>query len=155
MPTDSEVLAAIDAAFAGVSKPEHFTNYKHCEECAEHDETLRMHDRSTLLVSHVGNPGWDPLCFTSPHGKAYYMPTLARFALDPPTHQHGWYGDQLLFHLYADGADNALIKYCNAEQRTAVAALLAHFVETRASSIEALAREDELLRAYEFWAGAA
>jgi hypothetical protein len=84
MPSDREVLAAINAAFGDVPKPDHFTNYTHCEECAEHDETLRTHDRDTPLVSHVDNPGWDPLCFTSPHGKAYYMPALAKFALDPP-----------------------------------------------------------------------
>jgi len=155
MPTDSEVLAVINAAFGDVPKPDHFTNYTHCEECAEHDETLRMHDRDTLLVSHVRNPGWDPLCFTSPQGKAYYLPTLAKFALDPPSSQHGWYGDQLLFHLYADGAENEFIRYCNAAQRRAVAALLAHFVDTRASDFEALTREDELLRANEFWSSAA
>ena len=81
------------------------------------------------------------------HGKAYYMPTLAKFAMDPPSSQHGWYGDQLLVHLYADGAQNAFIQYCNAEQRRAVAALLAHFVETRASDFAALTREDELSNA--------
>lgn len=26
-----------------ISKPEHFTNYKHCDECAEYDETLLNH----------------------------------------------------------------------------------------------------------------
>ena len=82
------------------------------------------------------------------------MPALAKFAVDLPSSEHGWYGDRLLFHLYADGAGNDFIQYCNAEQRRAVAALLAHFGETRASNIEAVTREDELLRACEFWSNA-
>lgn len=106
---DADVLAAIDAAFETAIKPEHFADYRHCEECAEHDETLRSHDRDTLRVEHVNNPGWDPLCFCSEEGKAYYMPTLARFALAPLENEHDWYGCQLLFHLAGDGAKQCLL----------------------------------------------
>jgi len=37
----TKVLAGIDAAFAGVPKPEHFTDHTHGCECKEHDDTLR------------------------------------------------------------------------------------------------------------------
>lgn len=154
MLSEDDVLAAIDAAFGGVRKPEHFTDHTHCEECAEHDETLRTHDRGTLRICHVGNAGWDPLCFTSPQGKAYYMPTLARLALAPAREPYGWYGEQLLFHLYGDGADNAFVAYCNAEQRRAVAGLLAHFVATQAVLVDSLDLQDALLRAHGFWSNA-
>ena len=64
-PSDKTVLTKIIDAFASVAKPEHFTDYNHCEECAEHDELLRSRNRFSLQFADVGNPGWDPLCFTS------------------------------------------------------------------------------------------
>ena len=148
---DAHVLEVIDTAFLGVVKPEHFTNYEHCEECAERDETLRLHDRATLKVQDIGNPGWDPLCFASPQGKAYYFPALARFALAPPTCEYGWYGGQLLFHLTSGGQYNEFLAYCSPEQRHAVALLLEHVVTTRASASEVLNSQDELLQAHELW----
>lgn len=154
MSTDAEVLAQIDAEFGPLLKPEHFTNFTHCEECAEHDETLRTCDRETLEVRHVGNAGWDPLAFSSPHGKAYYMPTLARFALAAPTYEFGWYGDQLLFHLFCNGAENKFLKFCNVQQRRAVAGLLAHFMQTGAFEQQRLTSDEELKQTYELWANA-
>lgn len=68
MNTDGDILTGIDAAFCGIGRPEHFTNFTHCEECAEHDELLRMRDRETLCLEDVGNPGWDPICFCSSSG---------------------------------------------------------------------------------------
>jgi hypothetical protein len=76
MPSDSEVLSRIDAAFASVRKPEHFTNYEHCEECREHDELLRTRDRQTLDLKDVGNICWQPISFSSGQGVAYYFPAL-------------------------------------------------------------------------------
>jgi hypothetical protein len=49
-------------------KPEHFTTYRHCCECAEHDATLLAYDVNAIGVEQLGNPGWDPLCFVSPEG---------------------------------------------------------------------------------------
>jgi hypothetical protein len=97
--TDTEALGILDAAFGPCPRPEHFTNDKHCEECAEHDELLRNRDRDTLTVADVGNPSWDPICFISGEGFNYYFPTLARLALADPADGHGWYFEQLLFHL--------------------------------------------------------
>jgi hypothetical protein len=46
-------------------KPEHFTNYRHCCECAEHDATLLAYDVNTIGVEQLGNPGWT-LCALPP-----------------------------------------------------------------------------------------
>lgn len=151
MKTDDEIIAIIDAAFGTIAKPEHFTQYQHCEECAEHNTLLRAQDRQSLRIEHVNNPGWDPLCFCSAEGKAYFMPALARFALMPSPHDSDWYGIQLIFHLLGDGPKNALYTYCNATQRQAVAILLAHFIETRPHEIEQCLFSDDVLRAYEYW----
>src|SRR5262249_49177662 len=62
-------------------KPEHFTKYRHCCECAEHDETLLAYDVNTIGVEQLGNPGWDPLCFATSEGFLYYLPALMRITL--------------------------------------------------------------------------
>lgn len=154
MSSDASIVETIAAAYAGVEKPGHFTNYLHCEECEEHDQTLVLHDRDTLKLEHVNNPGWDPLCFCTPHGKAYYMPCLVKFAL-ADSQSVSPYWQQLLFHLEGDGRDNAFITFCTPQQRQAVAAFLQHLVETRATDVESHNLTDELLRTHEYWASAA
>jgi hypothetical protein len=151
MNKDDRVLNRIDAAFGIVDRPEHFTDYGHCCECAEHDELLRARDRETLTISDVGNPGWDPLCFTSPQGIAYYFPALARLALAPPDYGYGWYADQLLFHLCYGFAENAFFRFCTPSQRAAVTGLLAHIIESRADLVELYGSTDEILRCHELW----
>lgn len=151
MVMQPEAIAAVDLAFGSLPKPEHFTNYTHCQECAEHDELLRSRTRETLAIQDVGNPGWEPLCFSSPEGIAFYMPSLARLAFAEPTYGYGWYGDQLLFHLYSGGLDNKLYRYCNAKQREAIAVLIGAMIECNSADIESSASEDEFLRAHEIW----
>ena len=151
MSTSAEVLQKVESAFASVAKPEHFTNHLHCEECEEHDSTLRGNDRSTLSLEHVGNPGWDPICHCSPLGKAYYLPSLVRLALQP----HSSYWQQLLFHLEGNGSGNELILFCSEIQREAVASFLEHLLASRTKEIEQCNCVDELLRTHGYWAAAA
>jgi hypothetical protein len=150
MRTDDDILAEIAAAFGDCLRPEHFTNYTHCEECAEHDEVLRSRDLATLTVADVGNPGWDPICFCTPEGLAYYMPALSRLALAEPDPEYGWYGGQLVSHLWSGGEYNRFYEYCTAQQRRAVASLLSQFVESRAALVAEL-DADQILQAYERW----
>src|SRR5947209_3270677 len=104
-----------------VPKPEHFTNYRHCCECAEHDATLLAHDINSIGIEQLGNPGWDPMCFASVEGLLYYMPALIRLTLDTIDKLQERYLDQLLFHLMRDGKDNDLVRACSLEQRTFIA----------------------------------
>lgn len=103
----------------------------HCADCEEHDELLRTRDRSSLTIEDVGNIGWQPISSCSPEGMAYYMPALARLALDEPTYNYGWYGDTLQIHLSHDGINNAFLRYCTNEQRKAVSNLLWHLSTAR------------------------
>ena len=152
MSTDAAILAEIDTAFGAVERPEHFTNFAHCEECAEHDDLLRARDRYTLRIEDVGNPGWDPICFCSPNGIAYYFPTLARLALaEQGSNKYDWYANQLLFHLYSGFTDNAFFQHCNIAQRRVVARFLAHIIETRTSLIAVYGSADDFLRCHELW----
>jgi hypothetical protein len=149
--SDADILQIVQQAFARCHRPEHFTNYTHCEECAEHDELLRSRDIHTLRIEDVGNPGWDPICFISPAGFAYYLPALACLALAEPDYAHGWYGGQFLWHLCYDGRQNKGRLTCSPEQRRAVVELLRHIAETRASLIESELCTDDLSQAIEIW----
>ena len=40
-----------------INKPAHFTNYEHCEECAEHDETLLSKTIDSIGLDEIGNEG--------------------------------------------------------------------------------------------------
>lgn len=72
-----------------VPKPAHFANYRHCCEGAEHDQTLLAFDVDSIGLAQLGNPGWDPLCFSSAEGLMYYLPALIRLTLDTMENPRG------------------------------------------------------------------
>jgi hypothetical protein len=111
----------VRAAFADFERPEHFTDYKHCEECAEHDALLRSRGPGTPRAVDVGNPGRDPLCYVSPAGFGYLLPGLARQALSEPGPQEERYTPQLLFHLPYGGEAVRHLRAYGPDQRRAVA----------------------------------
>jgi hypothetical protein len=149
MSTDAEIIADIESVFSSALKPEHFTNFTHCEECAEHDELLQSKDRDNLHISDVNNPGWDPLSFCSPEGFAYFMPTLVKFALTESEPVFSPYAGQLLFHLFSGAEYNRFYQYCSSAQRASIASLLSHLLQTRSGSLELYA--DDMFRAHELW----
>jgi len=151
MPSDAQIFQKVHQAFEKCVRPEHFTNYTHCEECAEHDEVLCSRDVQSLRIEDVGNVGWDPFCFTSAEGFAYYLPALVRLALAEPVEPYGWYGVQLLFHLCHDGRQNKRLLVCTPEQRRAIVECLHHFVETRARLADNCLSTDDLFQAIEIW----
>jgi len=132
-------------------KPEHFTNYRHCCECAEHDETLLACDVDSISLQQLGNPGWDPLCFASPEGFLYYLPALIRITLDTMAKPHERYLDQLLFHLIRDGKDHDLVRACSPEQRVFIAGFLEYLIDQYATEIDACTYADDMLKACEIW----
>jgi hypothetical protein len=147
------IIANIDIAFGDLKKPEHFGDYQHCDECAEHDRLLCERDRTTLTIEDVGNECWDPIAFSSPAGIGYYMPTLARLALSTPPNSCGcvWYGDQLLFHLDNGDLNNRFLRFCNTQQRKAIADLLTHMLEAGVDVQGRLSDLDEIARAVAIW----
>lgn len=137
-----------------VAKPQHFTNYRHCCECAEHDETLSAHDQDSIGLQQLGSPGWDPLCASSVEGLIYYMPALVRLTLDTIDNPQETYLDQLLFHLIQDGEDNRLVRACSREQKEFIARFLEYLIDTHSAEITAgVFRSDDILRAHEIWTG--
>ena len=150
---DRDVLEQVRRAFGRYPRPEHFTNFEHCDECAEHDRTLLARTPDTLIIEDVGNPGWEPICFTSPAGFAYYLPGLARLVLEDSPYGYDWYGVQFFRHLVSDGPGNARYLQCTAEQRAVIAAFVKHLIDTRVEQIEAECVEDSAIRAHQIWSG--
>jgi len=130
-------------------KPSHFTDYKHCEECAEHDETLKNAEIETIGLGELGNPGWDPICFCTEEGKKYYMPSFMRLSLE--SIEDEFYFGQFLFHLEYDGEKNSLIQSCSKIQRDFIASFVKYMIESFSNEIEKNGYSDEALRAYELW----
>ncbi len=149
---DRSVLAGIDAAFGDVARPSHFTEFAHCAECADHDERLQATEGRQLQLEDVAYPGFDPFCVALPMSFAYFLPALARLALNAPHAEHGWYAAQLCFHLDAARRANGFHALCTPVQRAAVAALLRHLLETRRSLIEDARALDAFADCYRFWA---
>jgi hypothetical protein len=149
---DEAILKRVHSAFESVPKPEHFTNFEHCSECKEHDDTLRAATRETIKREALGNCGWDPITFSSADGIAYYFPTLARLALLPHIWPyHGWYGDQLLSHLAPSSQDARFLVWCSPFQRSAVYAFIEHMAATRAVAINNFGCDDYLHAALLAW----
>lgn len=132
-----------------IEKPAHFTNFNHCCECAEHDETLRSCNVDTIGLDALGNPGWDPVCFCSDTGKRYYMPAFIRLSID--TVNSDFYFDQFLFHLEKDGPGNSLVLSCSAEQRKYIAQFIEYMIADYANEIDRNLCSDQVLRVYEIW----
>lgn len=148
---DCAALGRLTQAFKACPRPEHFTNFSHCEECAEHDETLRSRTPETLSIEDVGNPGWDPICFISPSGFAYFLPGLARLSFEGSAID--WYGNQLFRHLVSNGPNNARFVQCSQQQRRAVADFILYLVEAKTAQIEADCALGDAMRAFEIWLG--
>ena len=133
-----------------VKKPLHFTDFEHCCECAEHDETLRKSSIDQIGIKELGNSGWDPICFCSAEGIEYYFPALVRLSLHTAT-EGDFYFEQLLFHLEYAGAENRFLKHCSSSQREFIAQFIDHMITTYPEEIEETMCTTDALNAYELW----
>jgi hypothetical protein len=138
-----------------VPKPEHFTDHRHCCECAEHDQTLLAHDVDSISVEELGHPGWDPLCFTSAEGLLYYLPALIRLTLETIDNREETYLEQMLFHLTYGGAENRIWQACNREQRGFVAEFIRYLISSHSARLEECGCGSEIEKALEVWQGGA
>lgn len=136
-----------------VSKPRHFTDFEHCPECREHDETLLGSSIDQIGIDELGNPGWDPMCFCSAEGIEYYFPALVRLSLATAIEEHFYFG-QLLFHLEYGGKENRFLQHCSVPQRRFIARFIEHMIATYPGEIEENMCATEALNTYELWTDA-
>jgi len=64
--------------FGGEVRPAHFTDYRHCDACAQHDAGLLNSSPATPTLDDV-RP--NPLYFITPDGLRYCFPALLRLAI--------------------------------------------------------------------------
>ena len=131
------------------NKPAHFTDYLHCDECKEHDQTLLGSSIENISLNELGNPGWDPISFSNDDGKRYFMPALIRLSLE--TINAELYFSQLLFHLESDGPKNSLVVSCTPEQRHFIALFIAHMLDQYPEQIDKNAITEETFAVYQIW----
>lgn len=126
--TDDEILKMIQDRFVDSERPDSFTRYWHCCECAEHNGTLSQVTPETISRREVGQPAWDPICFATQPAFVYFLPGLCRLALGMGD---DYYLDQFLFHLDQPGRLDGLSR----EQKQALGVLMQHLYDTRLEEI--------------------
>jgi Family of unknown function (DUF6714) len=134
--------------FSSVPRPTSFTDRDHCQECAEHDDTLRNATPESLSFQQVA-PGWDPFCFISIDGFRYYFPAMVRLAIEG--NGESYFVDQFLFHLVLDGPRNDRYESFSTQQRAFVVNVMKYLLETQAEEIENNLDTDRLFQALEIW----
>ncbi len=145
----TDIQAHVKEVFANNAAPENYTDRNHCEECAEHDETLRTFTPETIGIEQLGNPGWDPICFVLPEAFKYYFPALVRLALE--TKGSNSYLDQFLFHVTYEGENSRFFKYFTRAEREATLEVLRYIRSNMKSLVKERSLESELDEAIKLW----
>jgi hypothetical protein len=149
--TDAQLLAEVEATFGSYDRPEHFTNFAHCCECAEHDALLRSRARGQLRTEDVSNAGWNPVCFATNEAFRYLVPDLVRLALRPVGDGDEWSFPNLLFHLGYEGERNRYWSYFSLRERAVIVSVLRHIERTRANDLLHFASAEEVGPVIELW----
>ncbi|WP_309396501.1 hypothetical protein [Cerasicoccus maritimus] len=149
VPEKQELLNEINAAFADCRRPAEFVNAAHCEECAEHNETLTNTNRDEISLKELGMAGWDPMCFVKPAGFLYYFPAMVRLAFDDRS--DNVYLGQLLFHCTYEGVESRFFKHFNASQVKVTADLMRFFKYNWQRKIYLHGLTDDVDRAVAIW----
>jgi hypothetical protein len=135
--------------FGKLARPEHFTDYTHCSECAEHDSTLSAHTPETITREALGHPGWDPMTFATDTGFRYFLPALIRMALTGTGDDY--YIDQFLSQVIRDGPRNCRWCACTVEERAVVLKALIWLLEERTEDVDNWLDADRLMQAIDIW----
>ena len=149
MDSTQELVREATEVFGKVPRPEHFTDYRHCCECAEHDEVLQKYMPETITREALGHAGWDPITFTTDAGFRYYLPALIRMALTKKGDDY--YIDQFLSQVIRDGPRNSRWVACTAEERAVVLKALHTILEERTEEVDNWLDADSLMQAIGIW----
>jgi len=137
--------------FSVFEKPEHATNYEHCEECAGYDEMLLHVGRKELTTEQIGTVSWGPVPFLTPEAMAYYMPRLIEIAASGVDNRDR---DPYFTHfINSVSAGPASRQYAlfKTPQRLAVASALVFIKENHYERVLSFCWEDTLETAMTSW----
>jgi len=149
MSSAQQLIEEANEVFGKVPRPEHFTDYTHCCECAEHDEVLQKYTPDTVTREALGHAGWDPITFATDAGFRYYLPALIRMALTKSGDDY--YIDQFLSQVIRDGPRNSRWLACASEERAVILKALHFLLEERIEEIDNWLDADRLVQAIEIW----
>jgi hypothetical protein len=130
-------------------RPELFTDFNHCEECFDHNETLSSSDVDKIGLRELGNPAWDPMCFITDQGYQYYFPAIIRLCINST--MDDYYIGQFLFQITYDGESNRHLRQLTDEQRIFVYQFCAYLLEEKIKVIHVCGDEDLLELAIYLW----
>jgi len=149
MKRHEQLISEATAVSGKLERPEHFTDYLHCCECAEHDDTLSAYTPDTITREALGHAGWDPVTFATDAGFRYYLPALIRMALTQTGDDY--YIDQFLSQVIRDGPGNSRWQACTVEERAVVLQALHALLEERLEEIDNNYDADRLMQAIDIW----
>lgn len=155
--TAQELCAHVRAVFADAPRPEHHTNYEHCEECREHDDLMRSRELDTLELADVDNPGWNPVCFLSAEAFRYWFPAFARLCCLPPAEELSYLPEFLFFLGPVEGDSSGVSRQTalfSPTHRRAVLTFLRWNAEHMAGLLEGTCYQQNLADALAFWEAA-
>ena len=82
MNKKDEIIEEAYLKFASFKRPEHFTDYKHCKECAEFDAILQQYALGDISSNQLGTVSWSPVLFLTEDAYGYVMPRLIELSLN-------------------------------------------------------------------------
>jgi len=132
-----------------IKKPLHFTNYQHCDECAENDALLQNLSRDDITLKDIGFPNWDLLDYCNVQAKLYFMSAIVRLSLE--TIHTDFYFKQFLFHLNEQSYGLSLLDVCTDHQKQFVSSFIEHMIESFPHEIENNLCATETFSSYEMW----
>lgn len=137
--------------FSVYKRPEHFTDYKHCDECEEHDNTMRSATLKTLSSEHLGCVGWAPFSFLTEEGFAYYMPKIIELAANGELNIHGEpFVIQVILQLLPTNNHDRFSRYSTSQCKAVYEALcLTSAVQHEA--INNYCYDSDMEKALEYW----
>ncbi len=147
-----EIVASLYRAFAECPRPEHFTNHVHCEECEEHDDSMRSAATlGELELRHLGHAGWSPLSFLTPEALSHCLPRLIELAFSEIDRDgSAEFYSNLLFQLVPMPAYDRFGEYSVVQRKAVLEALEYSSLHYR-DKIASYACEDDLDEAIRYW----
>jgi len=146
--TKDQIIDEAFTVFSSITRPDNFTNFQHCAECKEHNETLLAYEPRSITRKALGTMGWDPITFTSDHGFKYFLPGLIRVVLTESGNNN--YYEQFLWHTIGEGNYDRIKTFTN-EERKVVLKALQFLLDNKAEEIEFECLEEDILNAIEKW----
>lgn len=136
-------------AFSGFARPEHFTDHTHCEECAEHDETMRSRSLGEIGIHQVGNPGWSPIPLLTERAYGYVLPRLVELALNSKPYPDSFVFSYLL--ALTPSPEHRKFDYFTPDQRSIVLQSLYYIKDCMGAQIEWECCQSNLSEAIALW----